>query len=235
MFKSGDDMKKTLAIFLAVSWLFIPHFAMAWGGAGHQVIAAETYRELSPELKAEVFAVLKAHPDFEKWSAAYHSNANFDLAAYVFMRSSTWPDQIRRSGSPYDHPNWHFIDYPLRPPAFAFEPDARPADNVLFGVAECEKTLSDTNASAELRAVFLSYLIHLIGDLHQPLHCESFFNDTYPNGDKGGNDFYVKPGQKGVRLHGIWDGLLGTSMNPRTQWNYAIELDTKFPGQPCRN
>jgi hypothetical protein len=75
----------------------------------------------------------------------------------------------------------------------------------------------------------LSYLIHLIGDEHQPLHCESYFSASYPAGDKGGNDFYVRPATRGVRLHGIWDGLLGTSINPRRQWNYAIELEAKFP------
>ena len=229
MFKSVIDMRIKLVIFSFVCCLLMPHFAMACGGAGHQVIAAEAYRELSPKMKAEVFAVLKAHPDFPKWEKAYNPNAAFDLPAYVFMHSSTWPDEIRRKGNQYDHPNWHFIDYPLRPPAFPFEPDAKPADNVLFGVAECEKTLSDTNAAPEVRAVSLSWLIHLIGDLHQPLHCESLFNDAYPHGDKGGNDFYVKPGQTGVRLHGLWDGLLGKSSNPRTQWNHAIELQGEFP------
>lgn len=61
------------------------------------------------------------------------------------------------------------------------------------------------------------------------MHCESFFSAAYPAGDKGGNDFYVRPATRGVRLHGIWDGLLGSAINPRTQWNYAIELDAKFP------
>jgi hypothetical protein len=70
-------MRKILAPFLAACCLFIPHFAMAWGGAGHQVIAAEAYRDLSPELKAEVFAALRAHPDFAKWEKACHSNAAF--------------------------------------------------------------------------------------------------------------------------------------------------------------
>jgi hypothetical protein len=220
---------KLLAVFIAAGSLLIPNFAAAWGSAGHQVIAAEAYRELSPELKAQVFEVLKAHPDFAKWTNAYHPNASFDLAAYVFMRSSTWPDEIRRSENKYDHPNWHFIDYPLRPPAFAFEPDARPTDNVLFGIGDCEKTLSDTNADTELRAAYLSWLVHLVGDEHQPLHAESFFNRDYPDGDRGGNDFYVMPAQWAIGLHGLWDGLLGTSGNPRTQWNYAIELQAKFP------
>jgi S1/P1 Nuclease len=180
-------------------------------------------------LKAQVIEVLKAHTNYTKWAAAYHPNPNLDQFAYIFMRSSTWPDEIRKSGDKYDHPDWHFIDYPLRPPAFAFEPDARPADNILSGIAECEKTLSDTNQAQEMRAVMLSYLIHLIGDEHQPLHCESLFTDAYPNGDRGGNDFNVMPANEPVGLHGIWDSLLGSSANPRVQWNYAIELEARFP------
>jgi len=222
-------MRNLLPLFLAICSLLFPDLAKAWGGAGHQLIAAGAYQQLSPQLKAQVFEVLKAHPDFAKWTNAYRPNANFDLAAYVFMRSSTWPDEIRRRGNLYDHPNWHFIDYPLKPPAFPFEPDAKPNDNVLYGIAQSELVLSDTNANLEQRAASLSWLVHLVGDEHQPLHCESLFTDAYPNGDKGGNDFYVRPNQAPVRLHGIWDGLLGSSVNPRTQWNYAIELEGKFP------
>jgi hypothetical protein len=89
------------------------------------VIAAEAWKQLSPELKAEAIEVLKAHPDYAKRQSAYRTNASFDVFSYVFMRSSTWPDEIRRRGNKYDHPNWHFIDYPLRPPDFAFEPGTR--------------------------------------------------------------------------------------------------------------
>jgi hypothetical protein len=216
-----------LGIFAGI--VFFPSNILAWDGAGHMAIAAEAFRQLSSELKAQATEVLKAHPDYQQWANAYHPNPNIDLAAYVFMRSSTWPDEIRRSGSPYDHPEWHFIDYPIRPPSFPLEPDPRPTNNILFGVAQCEKTLSDTNASPVLRAVYLSWLIHLIGDMHQPLHCESYFDDEFPNGDRGGNDFFVKPEQTGVRLHGIWDGLLGTIENPAAQWNYALKIEAEYP------
>lgn len=193
------------------------------------VIAAEAFRQLSPELKAQAIEVLKAHPDYAKWVKAYHPNPAIDLAEYVFMRSSTWPDEIRGTGNEYDHPEWHFIDYPLRPPAFSFEPDPRPTNNVLFGIGQCEATLSDTNANPELRAVYLSFLIHLVGDMHQPLHCASLFTAVYPHGDRGGNDFFVKPEDVGVRLHGIWDGLLGTSLNPLTEWKRSMVLDAEYP------
>ena len=223
-------MKEILRAVFGIGGLVIFQFnLLAWDGAGHMAIAAEAFRQLPPELKAQAIEVLKAHPDYEQWVKAYHPNPTVDLAAYVFMRSSTWPDEIRRSGSPYDHPEWHFIDYPLRPPSFPLEPDPRPTNNVLFGVAQCEKTLSDTNADPELRAVYLSFLIHLIGDMHQPLHCESFFDAEFPDGDRGGNDFFVKPEQRGVRLHGIWDGLLGTAESPVAQWRYAIKIQVDYP------
>src|ERR1039457_5728876 len=144
-------------------------------------------------------------------------------------RKGCCPNEIRRSGSPYDHPNWHFIDYPLRPPAFFLEPGPKPTDDILFGVQQCEQTLSDTNANAELRAAYLSWLIHLVGGIHQPLDCASLFNDAYPTGDRGGNDFYVRPAQSRVRLHSLWDGLLGSSSNPRIQMNYGIEIDAEYP------
>src|SRR5271156_5565371 len=108
-------MQRILKAICAISGLVIcPFNLIAWDGAGHMAIAAEAFRQLPPELKAQAVEVLKAHPDYQEWVYAYHPNPTVDLAAYVFMRSSTWPDEIRRSGSPYDHPEWHFIDYPLR-------------------------------------------------------------------------------------------------------------------------
>src|SRR5690349_11040178 len=124
-------MKRIISVIGSVVGLaLLQSNALAWGDAGHLTVAAEAYRQLSPELKAQTFEVLKSHPDFAKWSKAYRPNPTIDLAAYVFMRSSTWPDEIRRSGNQYDHPNWHFIDYPLRPPNFPMESDDKPDDNV---------------------------------------------------------------------------------------------------------
>jgi hypothetical protein len=217
------------AVYGVAGFLVLQSNLFGWDGAGHMLIAAEAFRQLPPELKAQTIEVLKAHPDYQEWVKAYHPNPVVGPAEYVFMRSSTWPDEIRRSGSPYDHPEWHFIDYPLRPPSFPLEPDPAPTNNVLFGVAQCEQTLSDTNAEPVLRAVYLSYLIHLVGDMHQPLHCESFFDAQFPNGDRGGNDFYVRLEQGGVRLHGIWDGLLGDAESPVIQWRYALKLQADYP------
>ncbi len=216
---------------MVLAALLVPQLRVfAWSSAGHMVIAAEAFRELPPPLKFKAVKILTAHPEYEKWRKAFAAGLpDVDLETYVFLRASTWPDEIRKGTSQYDHPHWHFIDYPLRPPSFPMEPGPSPEDDILFGIAQCEKVLSDTNASPELQAVHLSYLIHLVGDLHQPLHCASLFNDTYPNGDRGGNEFYVKPGEKGIKLHAFWDGLLGTSIYSSTQINYATKLVSENP------
>src|SRR5258705_3884838 len=217
-------------LFLCLALALSVRPALAWSGAGHMIIAAEAYRELSPKWKTKADTVLKAHPDYAKWKESFSSESpTLDLGTYVFMRASTWPDEIRRKGNPYDHVRWHYINYPLKAPRFPLEPGSSPEDDILYGIQQCEKGLSDRNEPVELRAVHLSWLIHLIGDLHQPLHCSTLVNDTYLNGDKGGNDFYVKPAQEGIRLHSFWDGLLGTRSHPQSEVNDAIRLVIEHP------
>ena len=156
-------------------------------------------------------------------------SANLDLPAFIFIRSSTWPDEIRRRKSPYNHPKWHYIDYPLKPTKFPVEPGPDPTDDILYGIGQCEKTLADIKATPEERAVYLSWLIHLVGDIHMPLHCCSLFTDAYPTGDRGGNSFYVKPATRGIALHSFWDGLLGTSGKPQAHLDYAIMIEHEHP------
>lgn len=204
--------------------------AAAWSGAGHQVIAAEAYSQLPAKFQRKVTELLKAHPDYAKWEEAYAAaGTNMDLPTFIFMRSSTWPDEIRRHDNPYDHPQWHYVDYPLRPPAFPLEPRPAPTNDIVWGLGQCEQILSDTKAPAVDRAAYLSWLIHLVGDIHQPLHCSSMFNRTCPDGDRGGNDFYVKPASRGIKLHSLWDGLLGTSGKPQAHLNYARRLQAEQP------
>ena len=174
--------------------------------------------------------ILKAHPDYEKCEKSFTSeSANLDLPTFIFIRSRTWPDEIRRRGNQYDHPHWHYIDYPLKPPTFPIEPGPDPTDDVLYGIEQSEKTLADPKATPDEHAVYLSYLIHLIGDMHQPLHCCSLFTDAYPEGDRGGNMFFIKPATRGISLHSFWDGLLGTSGKAQSHLDYAIQIEAEHP------
>jgi hypothetical protein len=103
-------LKKLVWIFLGL--LLARACVFAWNSAGHMTIAAEAYRQLSPELKRKVTEILKAHPDYGKWGSIFNrGTTGIELAAFVFMHASTWPDEIRRHHNPYDHPQWHYIDY----------------------------------------------------------------------------------------------------------------------------
>lgn len=204
--------------------------ALAWSGEGHMVIAGIAYKELSLNTKTKVDGLLKAHPDYQKWTNSFAGEkAGMDLETYVFLRASTWPDEIRRKHSSYDHPQWHYIDYPLRAPKFAMQEPAETGDDILFGLNESQRIVEDSKASAEARAASLSWLEHLIGDIHQPLHCASYFSKEFPRGDKGGNSFYVMPAKTAIKLHSLWDGLLGTRNEPRTAWNEATRLRADNP------
>ncbi len=225
-------LRTSVSLLLLIAGLvFLPvGRALAWNAPGHIIIAAEAWRELPAKFQKRASELLKHHPDYAKWEKASATEApDMDADAFIFMRASTWPDEIRETKSDYNHPHWHFINYPLKPKSFPKEPAPSSTEDVLFGIEQCEKTLADTRAPAELRAVYLSYLIHLVGDIHQPLHCCSLVDKTYPKGDKGGNDFYVKPGERGISLHSLWDGLLGRSVRPRSQWNEAIQIEAEHP------
>jgi hypothetical protein len=95
-------MKKLMVVFSSsLAFLLLKPTAQAWSGAGHQVIAAEAYRQLSPDLKKKVTEILNGHPDYEKWGKSFTGDsANLDFPTFIFMRSSTWPDEIRRHKSP---------------------------------------------------------------------------------------------------------------------------------------
>jgi hypothetical protein len=206
--------------------------SLAWSSPGHMTIAAIAYRDLSDSQKQAVTELLTHHPDYPQWKENYTmSGSDFDLNTFIFMRASTWPDEIRRKGNQYDHPLWHYIDYPLEPPDFPDKPSPTPTNDILYGISQSEKFIKDTNSSPEIRAAYLSWLIHLVGDIHQPLHCATLVTSNYPApaGDKGGNEFFVKPADEGVNLHSIWDRALGGRIDFRTQLNYAIQLAAEYP------
>ena len=96
-------MKNLLALTCILLALLLAPSAQASSGAGHQVIAAEAYRQLPPALQTKATEILKAHPDYEKWKESFTSESpNLDLPLFIFMRSSTWPDEIRRRHNQYD-------------------------------------------------------------------------------------------------------------------------------------
>lgn len=194
-------------------------------------IAIMAYRQLPPDVRARCDEILKAHPKYDKWQEKSTNDTPADAAMYTFAKASTWPDELRKSGSVYQHDAWHYIDYPLQPPDFPFIAGLYPEDNILFGLDQSEKTLKDPMATAEQRAAALSWIIHLVGDLHQPLHNAQLVTPVYPppEGDRGGNKFYVSVGGNAINLHAFWDRLPGQAFSPPFAANIANRLEHEFP------
>jgi hypothetical protein len=208
-------------------------------------VAAIAYRDLSPAEREKLDLILKSHSRFQSWQSDFPTSVpNLNLGLYVTMAASLWPDQIRNRNHASTFPNWHFVDYPLIAPSFPFRGSPMPKDDILFGIGKSEAILRSSTASAQDKAEKMSWLIHLVGDVHQPLHCATLINSVYPapEGDHGGNGFFVKASgtSEPQKLHSLWDGLLGTGTVAdagltRSALNDAIRLQLSIRVRHFRN
>lgn len=211
---------------LALTALFWPMSAQAWGCKGHQTVALLAEKHLTPEAKQFVLKILTENPIDPKLNR-YCGGATRDLLA----DASTWADDIRgeRKNGP-----WHYIDVPRGTQHGPLEPFCGKDGCVTRAISEQLAILKDKNADGAKRADALRYVIHFVGDLHQPLH-------TVTNADEGGNCVPVKYFRRNPRehnhsfspnLHSLWDTAIperdAEGADPA---EYADTLDALFAGE----
>jgi hypothetical protein len=199
--------------------------AEAWNGVGHMTVAKLAWDRLEPGQREAAQQLLLLHPHLNEFFRKQLRPAEVSEHEWFFLIAATWPDWLRgyaNSKRPEDQaigkyhkgPR-HYINLPLIHPAdlqlFKDKKLDPPEENITSALAEYMAALQNPKLAAAERAVALCWLLHLVGDIHQPLHCVAFFSKEYPNGDLGGNLRWVKDGQQSVRLHAIWDDLLGKS------------------------
>jgi hypothetical protein len=218
----GDPFMNKLAAFVVLLAVSSP--AVAWNDKGHMVTARLAWQKLSEEQRASVLAILRKHPHYEEFLAAKRPEG-FSEDEWVFMRAATWADWVRsHHKNEYHHGTWHYIDYPFVPPgsqvdAGKHQPPAD-AENAVNQLAVCAKQIR--TGSSEDAAIYLCWLFHLIGDIHQPLHCTSMFSEQFPQGDRGGNLAIIRIRTSPMKLHPMWDGLLGRDLKAS-----AIDKDVR--------
>lgn len=233
---SEQFMRFVSIVSLLVAIALFPQFALAWNETGHMTVALIAYRRLDDAQKQKIAEILRAHPHYKLYlTANVPSAVNAD--EWAFLRAATWPDFVRPP-SAYDrtykdpsithfhHGEWHYVTIPFVPERdkamfSATEPGSsttkpttlpmKPEPNILTAFDQCEKQLQSPDTKPEDRAVALCWVIHLIGDVHQPLHAASLYNATYPAGDKGGNSIMIRSEGGVMNLHAFWDDQLGTS------------------------
>ncbi|HEY7328720.1 MAG TPA: S1/P1 nuclease [Gemmataceae bacterium] len=202
-------MRKLLVCLLL---LFVPPSAWAWNDKGHMVTARLAWRQLTEDQRSQVVAILKKHPHYQDYLAASRPEG-FGEDEWVFMRAATWADWARGRRA-FDHPTWHYINYPIVPEGSAVDPTKHepPArqENIVNQLAVCMDKIK--GGTDEEKALYMTWLFHLVGDIHQPLHCTAVFSERFPEGDRGGNLALIRISSKPLNLHFFWDGLLGRGL-----------------------
>jgi hypothetical protein len=186
--------------------------ALAWNEKGHMVVARLAWLKLTPAARQTASQILKSHPHYAEYLAAGRPE-NISVDEWAFMRAAYWPDWIRSNHSDeYHKSTWHYVTAAFVPRQSKLDASHVRAEepNVVTQIPACvEKVRRGTDAE---KPIYLCWLLHLVGDIHQPLHCASLYNETFPEGDRGGNLSLVRfGGGVSIRLHAAWDNMLGES------------------------
>lgn len=171
-------MRRVIAIAAIVAAVVMPNAAWAWGNEGHKVVALIAASELSPAAKAKVEQLLGGD------------------AASTMADVSTWADKIRR-GRPETGP-WHYVNIEITSAGYDAPRDCPNDACVVAQVQRDAAIVSDRTLAQPVRAEALRFLIHFVGDLHQPLHAGD-------NHDRGGNEVRVVLNGDRKNLHAVWD------------------------------
>lgn len=239
---------RTLVACLLLGLLAFPPPILAWNAAGHGIIASLAFRRLSLAEQARVVAILQRHPRFtqdfeEAMPAEVQAGSLSAQHEWLFQQAAIWPDLVR-DGPPaktaFHRPTWHYINVPLFPSVAArdqlagklqlnLSPDIPVGATVGFqelNVAQAIKfgrrvVGNKLQERPEDRAVMLAWLLHAIGDIHQPLHATTYFSPRlFPEGDRGRNNITLKEMRN---LHAQWDSFPSEG-NERESRNQALLL-----------
>ncbi len=196
------------------------------------VVGAIAYRDLratSPQTAARIVAILKQHPDYQsRWAAKLDDPAlrADERDEYLFMLAARWADDIKTPGNPYNRPTWHYVNFVYAPDQGIIRSDSTLAtgEDILLAYAQNRDVLR-SQAPDSAKAIALCWLFHLTGDVAMPLHTTALVDASFPDGDEGGNKFWVRvtPTSESIRLHSFWDGLLLSADDYISARNLAIQ------------
>lgn len=197
--------RRTIATLLALAITAAGGVAQAWGDIGHRIVAELAWRQLDPGARAEVQRLLTADGD----------DSLPDVAS--------WPDHLRndpahealgKATGPL-----HYVNFPTN--CRYDGPADASTRNVMGGLAKYVAILGDRHRSDAERAEALKFVVHFVGDVHQPLHAGN-------RDDKGGNEYQVQFDGKGSNLHRVWDSQMLYTAD--LKWNvYADKLAAEGP------
>ena len=214
------SFQRTLASLAAVGLMCaaLPAPALAWGDEGHHIVTMIAGKHLSATARQKIATIMKG-----KSACGFVAN---DPAVDKLVCSATWADGSRFTTHKNTY-NWHFVDITLNRETYEEAKDCAPHDQAtkgkcgLYGLERSRQILRGEITDPKIsRAQALMFIVHIVGDLHQPLHTVE---------EKlGGNFFFVTYFNIDSQLHKVWDTkILETRMIKlgKTESQYASILD----------
>ena len=168
--------------------------SFAWWDTGHMAIAAIAYQNLNSETRLWVDQLV------EELEEHYPDSK-------TFIESSAWADDLKRQGV-YAYSSWHYTNIPYNPDSLALPKNAQPTVDIVWAINQARNVLESPRAVPLEKARFLAFLIHFVGDIHQPLHSTSLYSEHTPDGNRGGNDFPLNSIEHN-NMHKLWDDGCG--------------------------
>ncbi|MBT4761511.1 MAG: S1/P1 nuclease [Bdellovibrionaceae bacterium] len=179
-------------------------YTLAWGKIGHRIIGNIAQRHLTPTTAKAVQKIL------DHKSLAQVSN---------------WPDEIRSDVElSKEYSTWHYVNIPKGSTYNASKKN--PKGDILTALKHFEKILKNKKSSKKELTKAISFYVHLMGDLHQPLHA------GYAK-DRGGNSVKVKWFHNHTNLHSVWDREI-IELQKLSYTEYATELNNSIGSKKNR-
>jgi hypothetical protein len=172
-------MRKTA---LSLFALVLSAALVSWGVTGHRSIGKIAEIHLIPQAKAAVREL---------------------IGDTTLADVSTWADEVRGQPAYRSTGPWHYINLPLGLSRTDFETTVKgmTQENVYSALQQQERILGSTASTRTQKVEALKYIVHFVGDLHQPMHVSR-------EEDKGGNTIQVNYAGVGTNLHALWDSKL---------------------------
>ena len=184
-------MLRLLVLLIAI--LGLPSPALAWWEYGHETVARIAWLQMRPDTRARVGALLRQGQLLE----------TPECPVATIEQASVWADCIKPLGDRFSYAySWHYQNVDVCKP-FDLKAACKDGNCVSAQIERAARLVADRSVPARERLMALAFLVHFVGDLHQPMHAGD-------HGDLGGNKVAATYGVIAGRtnLHGIWDGWL---------------------------
>ena len=205
-----------LSAVLVTIFLGTASLVFAWDHPSHMITAAIAFEEierLRPDLMGRIGLMLMKHPDPAPfWVAATDAANGKERARRMFIEGARWPDDSK--GTNNDRLSWHTARFPIIAADTSQETKdlvasrgGRPVGDAIAALELQVSVMANPEAGADERALALVWFLHILGDIHQPLHVTDYYSAEYPTGNGAGALSYVwDPMQdSAMPLHVLWD------------------------------